>query len=79
MKQPSHLSKMIAPIVVTVLLALWLLVYAGAVLLAAENFPFLLRPILLLIALALLGVLVYVLIERIREIKSGEEDDLDRY
>ena len=29
--------------------------------------------------LALMGVSVFVLVERIREVRSGEEDDLDRY
>jgi hypothetical protein len=32
-----------------------------------------------LIPLALIGVSVYVLIERIKEIRSGEEDDLSKY
>ena len=32
-----------------------------------------------LIPLALVGVSVYVLVERIKEIRSGEEDDLDNY
>ena len=31
------------------------------------------------IPLALLGVTIYVLCERIKEIRSGEEDDLDNY
>jgi hypothetical protein len=31
------------------------------------------------IPLALMGVAVYVLVERIQEIRSGEEDDLSKY
>ena len=35
--------------------------------------------LLCLIPLAVCGVAVYVLVQRIREINSGEEDDLDQY
>ena len=69
---------MVAPIVVTILLALWLLIYAGAIL-TVTDIPPALRLLIGLGSLGLLGVSVFVLIERIREIKSGEEDDLDRY
>ena len=31
------------------------------------------------VPLAVCGVAVYVLVQRIREINSGEEDDLDQY
>lgn len=31
------------------------------------------------VPLALMGVAVYVLVERIQEIRSGEEDDLSKY
>ncbi len=31
------------------------------------------------IPLALMGVAIYVLVERIQEIRSGEEDDLGKY
>ena len=31
------------------------------------------------IPLALIGVVVYVLVERMNEIRSGEEDDLSKY
>lgn len=79
MKNRAHRSKMIAPIVVTALLVLWLLFYAAAILTAAEDFPFAVRLLLGLVPLGLLGVSVAVLVERIREIKSGVEDDLDRY
>ena len=38
-----------------------------------------LKALLCLIPLAVCGVAVYVLVQRIREIHSGEEDDLDQY
>ena len=79
---PNRSHKLAAPIVVTVLcltsLAGWLL--ALCVLpLCGVHLP--LWGILLVSAavLALAGVAVYCLIERIKEIESGEEDDLDNY
>ncbi|MBE6018363.1 MAG: hypothetical protein E7233_12300 [Lachnospiraceae bacterium] len=68
---------MIAPIIITALFLIYLIVYGAMLMMAAKwNLWFL----LLAIPLALLGVgMVYVLITRIREIRSGEEDDLSNY
>lgn len=74
----QHWKKMIAPIVITVLAValflLWLLAFA-----LSPAFPVLIKIIAGLIPLSLAGVAVFVLIERIREIRSGEEDDLGKY
>lgn len=78
MAQPSRSRRMIAPIVITVVLALYYLAFALVCLLLPE-IPLIVRLIFGLIPLALVGVLVYVLIERIKEIRSGEEDDLSQY
>ena len=69
-------KKMIAPIVVTVLLILYYIVYFGFLMSVLGNlwsillgvFPFVFG-----------GVTVYVCIERINEIKKGEEDDISKY
>ena len=37
------------------------------------------KALMCLIPLAVCAVAVYVLVQRIREIRSGEEDDLDQY
>lgn len=69
-------KKMIAPILVTVILALYYVVYFGfliAVLEGGWKYAFGLFPILFT------AVLVKVCIERIKEIKKGEEDDLSQY
>jgi hypothetical protein len=73
----SHTRKIIAPVVITVLLVLYL---ASFMLTWLFN-PFSLSVKLIgsLIPLALIGVSVYVLVERIKEIRSGEEDDLGKY
>lgn len=73
-----HWKKMIAPIVITVLAVslflLWLLAFA-----LSPDLPVFIKIIAGLIPAALIGVAVFVLIERIKEIRSGEEDDLGQY
>ena len=72
-----HGKKMIAPIIITFVFLMYLLFYGALVMTAALEHPLV---ILLGIPLVLLGAgMVYVLITRIREIRSGEEDDLDNY
>jgi len=73
----NHTKKIIAPVVITVLLVL----YLASFLLTWLFNPFSLSVKLIgtLIPLALIGVSVYVLVERIKEIRSGEEDDLSKY
>ena len=73
----KHTKKLIAPIVITAVLAAYLIVYA---------FVWTLIPVALwikiivaAIPLALVGVCVFVLVERIKEVRSGEEDDLGNY
>ena len=71
-------GKLAAPVVVTVLLCLWF----GTWLVMAWSAPGLTLWAKLLgtvILLALIGVSLYVLAERIKEIRSGDEDDLDHY
>ena len=73
----DHKKKMIAPVVITVVFLLYLVIY-GRFLLAAAEFS----PVMLLAAipLAALGIgMIRVLKERINEIRSGEEDDLSNY
>ena len=73
----EHRKKMAAPIVITVLFVLYLMAYVVMVILAAGWSP---AMLLLMIPLVALGIgMVVVLKERIREIKSGEEDDLEKY
>lgn len=74
---PMYWKKMMAPIIITVLLGIYLIIYAVALVAAIpETWMKLLAG---LIPLALFGASVYVLYERIQEIRSGEEDDLGKY
>ena len=73
----DHRKKMIAPVGITVLFLAYLVVYGMLLFFVDVWHPVLL---VLLIPLAALGAgMVYVLITRIREIRSGEEDDLGNY
>ena len=72
----SHFKKMIAPIVVTVIMALYYIVYFGFLIWFLEGVW---RYALGIVPLALIAVTVMVCIERIKEIKKGEEDDLSKY
>ena len=68
---------MLAPIVITVVFILYLIEYGIALAVATEW-----SPVMLLIAVPLvaLGIgMVYTLKSRIKEIRSGEEDDLGNY
>jgi len=73
-----HKKKMIAPVVITLLLLAYYLFYFTMII----NTPMLPSTAKLLggvIPLLLAGGSVYVLMERIKEIRSGEEDDLSQY
>ena len=68
--------KYIAPILITILLLLYLSVYFGVLIAVVSGFW---KFVLLFFPLAFAGVLIYVCVDRIKEIRSGEEDDLGKY
>lgn len=70
-------KKLLAPLIITVLVLLALVGYG--VLCACTPLPLVLRIVGCAALLGLSGVSVYVLIERIKEIRSGEEDDISQY
>lgn len=73
----KHQKKMIAPIIVTCLLSAYLLAYVYV----AVTIPMaiVVKVLIGLVSVALLGTSVYVLVQRIKEIRSSEEDDLSQY
>ena len=71
-----HKKKMIAPLVVTVLTLLYFVVYFGFLISVLPGFWKYAFGILPLIFSA---VMIYVCVERIKEIKKGEEYDLSQY
>ena len=73
----QHQKKRIAPIVVTVLLSVYMLSYFLVIL--SVPMPVWLKILIRLIPLGMLAASIYVPIQRIKEIRSGEEDDLSQY
>lgn len=71
-------GKLTAPIVITVLLCLWFGGWIGC-LWIIPALPLWAKFAGGLIPLGLIGVSIAVLVERIKEIRSGEEHDLDNY
>lgn len=70
-------KKMIAPIIITIVILLYLTLYLVFLLPAIKFIP---AMILFAAPLLALGIaMIYVLKSRINEIRSGEEDDLSNY
>ena len=72
----SKKKKMIAPIVVSVIIILYCIVYFGFLI---SMFDGIWKYILGIIPFLLSAVMVNVCIERISEIRKGEEDDISKY
>ncbi len=72
----KHGKKMIAPIVVTSICVSYFFIYFGFLISLLEGFW---KYILAIIPLVFCILTVVVLIERIKEIKEGEEDDISKY
>ena len=71
-----NIKKIIAPIIVTVIMVLYFVVYFGFLITVVEGIW---KYLLGIIPFALAAVMVKVCIERINEIKKGEEDDISKY
>ena len=72
----SHKKKMRAPIIVSVLMILYYVVYFGVLISLLDGvfkYAFGIIPIIFSI------VMIKVCIDRINEIKGGEEDDISKY
>ena len=72
----NHRKKMIAPIIVTIIMVLYYIVYFAFIVSLLSG---LWKYVLGIIPLIFSIVMVYVCIERINEIKKGEEDDISKY
>lgn len=73
-----HKKKMIAPIVITIVILLYCVGFAYFCIFR-DSISLLVKIIGGVIPMSLAGVCIYVLVERIKEIRSGEEDDLSKY
>ena len=72
----EHKEKLVAPIIVTAIMVLYYIAYFGILIALLDGIW---KWLLGIIPLALSAVMLKVCIERINEIKKGEEDDLSKY
>ena len=72
----AHKKKIIAPIIITFILILYYITYFGLVISLLNEIW---KYVLGIIPLVFSGIMIYVCIERINEIKKGEEDDISKY
>ena len=74
----KHTKKLIAPIIITILIVCYYLIYLwmGVYI---DEMPTIMKVLLIIIGIGFIGLSVYMLFERIGEIKGGEEDDLSKY
>ena len=71
------MKKIIAPLIVTALFIIYFVVYFAVLIFVI---PSLVAKIVLGISpLALASVMIYVCVQRIKELRSGVEDDLSKY
>ena len=75
-KLNSHKKKMIAPIVITVLVILYYVLYFGVLIALLDGVW---KYVLGIFPLIFSALMIFVCIERINEIEKGEEDDLSQY
>lgn len=75
----KHTKKIIAPIVITVLVISYFIFYMWIGWSSSDGIPFIMKILLLVVPAGFIGLITYMLFERIKEIKGGEEDDLGKY
>lgn len=80
-KKKSVGLRIIAPIIVVSIILAFLLLYGLAALVGLITVinPFVAIGIIIIGLVVLGGPLIYVLYERYKELKEGQEDDLDQY
>ena len=71
-----HTKKMVAPVVVSFIMILYYIVYFGFLITILDGAW---KYLLGIFPIAFCVVIVKVCIERINEIKKGEEDDISKY
>ena len=76
LKLNSHKKKMIAPIIITIIVVLYYIAYFGFLISMIDG---ILKYVLGIVPLVFSGIMIFVCIERIIEIKKGEEDDISKY
>jgi hypothetical protein len=73
----KYLKKLIAPVIITICLTCYHVIYG--IVIVKLNIPNIIKIIALIFSIVITIAIIAVLIERIKEIKGGEEDDLGKY
>ena len=71
------MKKYLAPIIISVLVIIYMVLYFGLIITTIENV--FIKIIVGVLPVVFAGTMIFVLIERIKEIRSGEDDDLSKY
>ena len=71
------MKKYIVPIIISVLVLIYLVIYFTLIIATIESM--FIKIIIGILPVIFAGAMIFVLIERIKEIRSGEEDDLGKY
>ena len=73
------MKKYIAPIIIGILLILYYSFFGFTVIFLSSELSIFVRLLFLIVPLGLAGVSITVTMQRIKEIKGGEEDDASKY
>ena len=71
-------KKMIAPVVIVTMISIYYIAI-GVIFAYMNGVPTIAKIIALVVPALLTGVAITVLVQRIKEIKKGEDDDLSKY
>ena len=71
------MKKYLAPVLAAVFMIAYFIVYFGFIITLIESLFF--KIVIGILPVAFAGIMIFVLVERIKEIRSGEEDDLGNY
>ena len=71
-------KKMIAPIVITVLVISYFMFYMWLGFAESGDIPLLMKILLIVVPSGLIVLMVYLLIERVNEIKEDDDDDISK-
>lgn len=73
-------EKFIAPIIITIITVLYCIGLSLLFIFSyLDGMPFLMFAFMLIVPLASAGIIINVLIQRVKEIKGGEEDEASKY
>lgn len=72
----EHRKKMIAPIIITILFVLYYAFYFAIIIALPVGIW---KLFLGIVPVVLAVIMIYVCVQRIKEIEEGEEDDLSKY